>query len=426
MNRPSPRRPWRLGDVTLAVRQDGRWRVRWPGADGRLQERTFGRSDWPQAKEFAHDVARDFQQHGPSAASRLERRTTPWAEVLDRWLQAKAPDWSPSVRDQHAGLLRKWALPRLGDLPIGDVMLEHYQLVLADIAAAGRHGSRARVRTLLAQLEGWAAASGYIEPRRFPVRASARPAAGGGVVGADGPGFVEPTARPDTLRVEHLITTLREVARTRPNIELQARVSAYSGLRLGETFALRTCHLEEGGRTIAVRWQYVSEPGTMAVLKRPKNGKVRVALLLPSWADLITAARSRSRPAANPPCPDCETPDTCSLLFPAPNGGPDVADNFRDRVANPAFEATRDAPTELRWPQASNGRWRWTWHSLRHHAAVFHVDTLKLGVADTATLLGHTPKVLMERYYGTSAGVVERAAAAAAAWTAGTGSPTSR
>lgn len=99
---------------------------------------------------------------------------------------------------------------------MADLLLEHYQLILADLSRAGKHGSRARVRTLLAQLERWAAANGYLEPRQFPVRTTTRTGAGSGVAGADGPRFVDLAARPDTARVEHLISTFRLRAATQP------------------------------------------------------------------------------------------------------------------------------------------------------------------------------------------------------------------
>lgn len=62
MNQPTPGRPWHLGaNVAPSVLQDGRWRVRWSGDDGRPKERTFAHEDWAEAQSVGQDLARDFE-----------------------------------------------------------------------------------------------------------------------------------------------------------------------------------------------------------------------------------------------------------------------------------------------------------------------------------------------------------------------------
>ena len=67
---------------------------------------------------------------------------------------------------------------------------------------------------------------------------------------------------------------------------------------------------------------------------------------------------------------------------------------------------------KLRWPKKRTNGWLWHFHHLRHHAAIHHLDTLRLPVSDVAELLGHTEKTLMSCYYGSVDGTLERTFAA--------------
>lgn len=114
---------------------------------------------------------------------------------------------------------------------------------------------------------------------------------------------------------------------------------------------------------------------------------------------------------------------SCSLLFPAPTGGPHTKSAFGRDVARKAFERTLEDPDPaLRWKRKRTQRrnakgqlvycWEWHFHHLRHHAAIHHLDELRLPPADAAVLLGNTEQLLMSRYYGTVEGALNRALAA--------------
>ena len=403
--------------ITLTARGDGRLRVRWfdPPASRRSEhrrERTF--TDPDAAREFAHELATGFSNHGDHALVRQARRTTPWAEVSQAWVDIKSAngDWSPPIAAQNQQLLTRWALPLLGPLPLPQIYRDDYERVLAAMTAANRPGSRQRIRSLLAQLELWAADSGYCDYRRFPVRTttgSSQPTTAGTATG-----FVAAGLRPDPARVARLRQAVAEVGRPpRWWRALQLDISSISGLRLGETFALRSCHLDLDALTLDVRWQYVSYPGEPQHLKRPKGEKVRTTILLASMRPEMERRLAEVAGEHGPPCPDC-TDSRCGLLFPSPRGGPHFSSAFGRQVARASFQATQADPNpELRWPKRADGQWQWTWHSLRHHAAVTLVDHLQLPVADAALLLGDTEKVFLDRYYGATAGALDRATAVA-------------
>lgn len=405
--------------VTLSRRSDGRWRVRWyqPGSDdhGQRRERSFAVEQ--QARGFAERVSTDLGAERALMVAGPGEQVT-WGQVFEAWLQVKRADWQPDIHTQNQQMLSKWAAPMLAEVPITEVRKEHYQRVFAELTVAGRMGSRARVRALLAQLERWASDNEYRAGRSFPVRTFPRgsrsEAAAARVAGTD-PDYIPPSMRPDRVRVLALRTAIVEAD---PHGAwwrgLQTDVAARSGLRLGEQFALRTCHIDLDASTIAVRWQYVIRPHDRTHRKLPKNEMTRVTLTHPWMLDDLERriAEVADRPDG-PACSDCQRP-ACGLLFPSPHGGPDDRTRF-GKMARDAYAATQDYAPEQRWPRCDDGSWRWTWHELRHHAAVSFIDELGLPISDAAALLGHSERTLLTRYYGPVDGVLDRARAAAQA-----------
>lgn len=58
--------------------------------------------------------------------------------------------------------------------------------------------------------------------------------------------------------------------------------------------------------------------------------------------------------------------------------------------------------------------WLWSWHDLRHHAALYMLNGQDFPLSDAAPLLGHSEETLMRRYYGAADRAVERSLAATA------------
>lgn len=399
--------------VSVSQRGDGRWRVRWR-EQGRVRERTFGADGQGDAERFAAEVAAGLQRvEGDVQVADAADGLVTWGEIFERWKSAKRQDWSKAAAQQNDQLLTKWALPWLGDLPIGQITGECYQQLFAHMAEQNRLGSRARVRSLLSQLEKWAADNNYRPPRNFPLRGF-RSVTAGRVQGAASE-YVPPRLRPDSRRVTVLREKLVEADVNRAWWRaLHTDIAAYCGLRLGETFALRSCHVDPQTRRIQVRHQYVMEPGVQAFLKDPKNGKERTAILLPSLVPDVQRRLAEVRyEDDSPPCEDCSDPG-CGLLFPAPFGGPHDRSHF-GKMARDAFALTweHEEPSH-RWPRGPNGGWLWSWRDLRHHAAVVLLDQFGLPPAQAALLLGHSEEVLLKRYYGPQEDAIEQALKATA------------
>ena len=134
--------------------------------------------------------------------------------------------------------------------------------------------------------------------------------------------------------------------------ELMANTAAYTGLRLGELFALTAFQVAATTRVITVDRKVV-EVGGKLFLEVPKGRKrrriiypVRTLAGYPLAAKL--AARAEQDAGINPP----------ALMFPSPRAKYWRSSNFDRRVLAPAYLA-------VGWRDVQ-GDGEWIWHSLRH------------------------------------------------------------
>lgn len=416
------------------------FRVRIPDATAPqgYREESAGRDEGAARAKAQGADSRLATRGGAARAKRLDR---PFADLLDAYLDIDAhADWSPGHHYEISGLVRKWVRPVMGHVVCGDVTAETYEAVFAQMRKAGARGSIDRTRRTLSACHRWGRSRGWIEGE-FDVSKAQAMGPQQRTAGTQAE-FISKDQRPDLARVDRLVDALETIGYGGGTWwrGLQGQVAAWPGLRLGETFALRSCHIDDD--LLSVRWQYIEWRGTLTpeqqeqadaapddllwmseteaywpqapgiLMKPPKSEKTRVALAPPWLVERLAkrVAEVEGQPA--PPCPDCSDAG-CSLLFPAPNGGPHRRSLFGRDVARKAYERTqKDDNPDLRWPKKRTGGWQWRWHHLRHRSAVHHLDTLRLPVSDAATLLGHTEETLMARYYGSTGGVLERARAA--------------
>ncbi len=390
------------------------------------------------------DVLRGIYD-GRDAATVVKRRFAPYRDLLDASLDpANRPAWGDSNAYELAGLARKWIRPVLDDIRCVDVDKDVYLAVFKRMRAQDAYGSMDRVRRLLSTTHIHGIQGDWLPAKPFPVPTSEigtpEPVAR---TSGQAKEYIPEGQRPDTARVVRLVEALEQIGWWRG---LQGELAAWVGPRLGETFALRTCHVDTAKRQVAINWQYIETRTKLApaqqkkldanpdqllwlpgkadhavwadspgvLLKRPKTGKVRTVVYPTSLAAKIDRRLAEVAGKPSPPCPedDCYDED-CALLFPAADGKPHRRSNFGRDIARRAYELTQaDEDKTLWWPKAKSGKWRWHWHDLRHHAAVHHLDTLKLPTGDAAVLLGHSEDMLIKRYYGAAAGTLERAAEA--------------
>ena len=80
------------------------------------------------------------------------------------------------------------------------------------------------------------------------------------------------------------------------------------------------------------------------------------------------------------------------IVFPAPRGGWARRSNYGRNTWDPAA-------TTIDWPRSDDGRWHWTFHSLRHVFATWALNQPGLRIEDVSRLLGHSSTRVTQDIY---------------------------
>lgn len=151
-------------------------------------------------------------------------------------------------------------------------------------------------------------------------------------------------------------------------------VAGYTGLRSGELMALRRHHVDVLRRTISVTEQ-VQHIGGQFVVSAPKSAAGRRSVSMPRLVAEALDAHFRA----------LEDQSVDALVFPAPEGGYLVAQNFRKRAWLPAVKAAGLEPLRL--------------HDLRHTCASLAIAA-GADVKVLQRMLGHASAALTLDRYG--------------------------
>ena len=90
------------------------------------------------------------------------------------------------------------------------------------------------------------------------------------------------------------------------------------------------------------------------------------------------------------------------VLFPSPHGHWARRSNYRRNIFDPAAVAAG-------WPKQPDGRWAWTFHSLRHVFATWALAQPGARIEDVSRLLGHsTIRVTQDLYIAPDADLYDR------------------
>lgn len=175
--------------------------------------------------------------------------------------------------------------------------------------------------------------------------------------------------------------------------ELQPLLVAYSGLRWGEMAALTADRVDPARRRITVDRQVIETRHALA-LAPPKNRRRRTTMYparTPGGADLAALVTRRLAEVG-----------PGELLFPSPKGCWPRRSNYRRNTFEPAAIAAG-------WPRRPDGRWAWTFHSLRHVFATWALAQPGARIEDVSRLMGHsTVRVTQDLYISADGDLFER------------------
>lgn len=332
--------------MSIAKREDGRWRARYRDASGKEHARHFERKAdgerWLRTEQSKLDVG---------AWTDPARARVTVGEWSQRWLQGQL-QLKPSTRQRYASILKKKVEPAWANVPLSSVSHAAVTEWVTRLSASGLAGSTVRqchrVLSLVLALA--------VRDKRL----SSNPAEG--------------VKLPRTVKSDKQFLSADQVAqladaagktvKTGSDKQAQQRrlvvlVLAYTGLRFGELAALRVRRVDLMRRRLEVA-ESVTEVNGLAVFGTPKTHQRRSVPLPRFLVDDLTTLLAGKGPE--------------DLVFTAPHGGVLRLMGFRRRVFDRATEAAGLAGV--------------TPHELRHTAASLAIAS-GANVKDVQRMLGH-------------------------------------
>lgn len=293
-------------------------------------------------------------------------------QLARRWIAtaARQRGWTASYVRKQEGIITRWVSPHL-DVPATSwtpLATEQLMATVAEVAGASQQRS---VLVLLRQLGQWAATHGLVP--------------GDPVAGVRTPPPPSRGSSPTSGQVDNVLAVLDAgaVGPWSASLAFQVRLTAWGGLRKGETLALEANDVNVDAGTVAVERQVDDRHTASGVawegywttsygcVSLPKGGRTRTTLLAPQAAASVPGS---------------------GLLLPSAAGTYISSNSARER-------AWRDARMKAGWPTDTRGRLRWSWHALRHHAATWMLAELTLPIADVTAMLGHSDAAVTMRIY---------------------------
>jgi len=310
---------------------------------------------------------------GRGTATDLARATG--ADLVAHYLDpARRPPrvecWSERHRDEQIRYCERYVLPVIGSVACRRQTRVDFQAILdaAPTPSVAQH-----LRRCLSSLVNAGLEEGHLLARQDVLRGvrwrSTQSEARAEPVGR----AVTEAEIPTTAAVNALATATAEHSGTWWR-QLEILLVAYSGMRWGEHVALTADRVDLQRRRITVDRQVIE---TRSALKAdlPKGRRRRVTMFpatTPAGIDLAALVERRLAELG---------PE--GLLFPAPRGGWARRSNYGRNTWDPAA-------TAVGWPRSDNGRWHWSFHSLRHVFATWALNQPGLRLEDVSRLLGHS------------------------------------
>lgn len=424
---PTRDKPVRVYAPTKSVAY---FKVTWyePGKTGQ-QSSTYGKVE-ADAVAFAADWAAKLTlaQQSPKA----ERQFVSVAELVDAYLD---PDnhrkWKAQRTPEKAGdLATKFVTAEFRAMVCRNVTDEHVQALLDRAKRSDPTDERPLSRSYLSDgrafltaLVNFGVRHGYFVPSQLVGSYELPDVLEDELDDLDVVPHGEYDEESDTFRVNrlelpswHRIRLIAE-AMTDPVHWLLVMFAASTGMRFGELAALRWSDFNVRTREVRVVRKVSETNRGVQKLELPKGRKRRLTTY-PEWLAEAVEARveaARVEEAAAVATGQATVLDgQTGLMFPAPKGGWIRRSNFHSR----SWTAARD---QVEWRKG------WTFHTLRHCAAVDMLFEAKMNEQDVCDALGHhdisvTQRIYLQAREGSTARMAAATASPVPPWERTTGS----
>ena len=357
-------------------RPGGYWRIRWEEAGRRRDTSARSRT------EAIGKASELVERLGRGTATDLARATG--AELVDHYLDptrrpARVERWSDRHRDEQVRYCNLYVLPTIGAITCRRLTRRDFQAILdqAPTASVAQHLRRCLTALINAGLE-----EGHVLARQDLLR-GVRWRPGEREVLAEPVGRAITEAEiPTTALVHELASACAALSKVWWR-EFELLLVAYTGMRWGEHAALTADRVDLDRRRITIDRQVI-ETRNRLKLDLPKGRRRRVTMFpatTSTGVDLVALVDKRLREIGAE-----------GLLFPAPRGGWARRSNYGRNLWDPAAQY-------VDWPRRGDGRWHWTFHSLRHVFATWALNQRGLRLEDVSRVLGHSSTRVTQDIY---------------------------
>jgi integrase len=357
------------------AKDGGYWRIRW-------EERHRGRDttarDRAAAITKASEIVERLARSAPTALGRARG-----ADLVVHYLDpARRPPrvktWSVRHRDEQVRYCNDYVLPVIAEVQCRELSRADFQEII----------DRARTRSVAEHLRRCLSsliAAGVEEGHLLDSRDLLRGVRWHGEIDAD----PEPVDRAVTWEEVPTVELLHALARRtaeRTGLwwrELQLLLVAYSGMRWGEHVGLTYDQVNPDRRQIRIDRQIVEASGRL-LPGLPKGGRRRTTMYpaeTPLGVDLAALVEKRLAEL-----------EPAEVLFPAAKGGHLRRSNYGRGTWDPAAR-------DVGWPRQDDGRWLWTFHSLRHVFATWALHDAGVPIEDLSRLMGHSSTRVTQDIY---------------------------
>ncbi len=364
--------------------------IKWVGLNGKRKQTSKGRT-FAQASAAAETILDELEAGSELPGSLVTVMITSYLDAAR--VRSRGRVWSINTQAKTAWLLNKYVVPVIGHLRCRE--LTHKDLIdVITQKPAPSADTQKRLRGELRRLVDDGYELGYLnKPPAQLLRGLKKAGIGVAAVGkAQGErSSLKSVSKADLPSVEQLADlawAMRDHWPDPDTGELFVYFAAYSGLRLGELLGLQAGDFVAKKQQVGVRRQALSS-GTKTTL--PKGNKTREAKYPKNTPP--TDRYPNGYPLAEKIAQRVKTLDGSALMFASKRGSSWNHSNFYERAWAPAY-------ADARWPVAKDDKNVFTFHILRHCAAVYWLWDRGVSARAVSDVLGHGSSQITLAIYG--------------------------
>jgi integrase len=263
--------------MTGSLRNRGRdsWQLRvYVGLDARTGRQRWATTTVHGTKRYASAQLAEFVEHADYA--RVRAGTV--ADLLDRWLAAASPRWSPNTDREHRSVVNRHLRPLLGHLPVAKVTAADIDDLYAHLLARGRADGGPLAPATVARIHA-------VVHRVFAQAVRWEWVWFNPVSNASPPRVTPAEVTPPTPRAVSRL--LADVRSTNPAFFTYLRLAASTGARRSQLLGLRWAEVDYTHRAVGFTRAFVEGPNGCVVRATKTHRSYRVSLDEATMAQLV-------------------------------------------------------------------------------------------------------------------------------------------